>query len=275
MVLKTVRSVVIAKAQYSQYIKRELAERQSRELEKKVAERTHELHDKNKELQAAYKAMEEQSLSDQLTGLKNRHFLYKTIPVELASAARHYSRPIEKGQRTTPSADLIFYIIDLDYFKNINDEYGHNNGDVVLKRVAKALEGCCRTSDIIVRWGGEEFLIVSRLSPRGNAHEAAERIRQAVAETHIALNNGKIIQCTCSIGFSSFPFDINNPTILSMEQTLHIADHCLYIVKASGRNGWAGIVDGDITNISPQQLNNNLPELIEQQRFTLRTSQQK
>ena len=266
--------LIIAKAQYSQYKKREFAEKQSRELEKKVAERTHELHDKNTELQAAYKAMEEQSLSDQLTGLKNRHFLYKTIPVELASAARHYSHPIEQDQRATTSADLIFYIVDLDYFKNINDEYGHNNGDIVLKRVAKALEECCRTSDIIVRWGGEEFLIVSRSSPRCNAHETAERIRQTVADTHIALNNGKIIQCTCSIGFSSFPCDIKNPTILSMEQTLHIADHCLYIVKDSGRNGWSGIVDGDVTDISPQQLNNNMPELIEQQRFTLRTSQQ-
>ena len=263
---------VIAKAQYSQYRKRELAENQSRELEKKVTERTHELHDKNEELEAAYKAMEEQSLSDQLTGLKNRHFLYKTIPVELASATRYYTQTTETDNRACASADLIFYIIDLDYFKDVNDEYGHNNGDIVLKQIAKALKECCRKSDTIVRWGGEEFLIVSRLSHRSSAHEAAERIRQAVASTHIALNNGKVIQRTCSIGFASFPCDINNPTLLSMEQTLHIADHCLYTVKENGRNGWAGIVDGDIENASPKELTTNIPELITSQQLTLVSS---
>jgi diguanylate cyclase (GGDEF)-like protein len=255
---------IIAKAQYTQYRKRELAEAQSRELEKKVTERTHELNDKNDELRAAYKAMEEQSLSDQLTGLKNRHFLYKTIPVDLASATRYYTQHPEEDKRAAASADLIFYIIDLDYFKSVNDDYGHNNGDIVLKRIAKTLEECCRTSDIIVRWGGEEFLIVSRLSHRSTAHETAERIRQAVANAHIALNNGKVIQRTCSIGFASFPCDIHHPTILSMEQTLHIADHCLYTVKEQGRNGWAGIVDGDIENISPQALSNDIAELINQ-----------
>ena len=249
-----------------------LAEAQSRELEKKATERTHELHDKNEELEAAYKAMEEQSLSDQLTGLKNRHFLYKMIPSDLANAARYYSQAPETDKRATASADLIFYIIDLDYFKNVNDDYGHNNGDIVLKQIAKALEDCCRTSDVIVRWGGEEFLIVSRLSHRSNAHETAERIRQAVANTHIALNNGKVIQCTCSIGFASFPCDINNPTTLSMEQTLHIADHCLYTVKENNRNGWAGIVDANIEGASPKELNSNISELIANQSLTFVSS---
>ena len=251
---------MLAKLIYSQTQKRREAEAQSRALEIKVAERTQALKEKNTELEAAYQKMEEQSLSDQLTGLKNRRYLHNCLPADLAAAERHYSN----HHTSLPqfNHDIVFYLIDLDYFKSINDSHGHNNGDTVLKNIAQTLTDSCRASDIVARWGGEEFMVISRQTNRVAATENAERLRLAIENTQITLDSGEIIHCTCSIGFAAFPCDMHNPKAFNFEQTLHIADFCLYRVKHAGRNGWAGLLRCHIYDKSPKSFLQSLPELV-------------
>lgn len=251
---------LLAKLIYGQTQKRRAAEAQSRALEIKVAERTQALKEKNTELEAAYQKMEEQSLSDQLTGLKNRRYLHNCLPADMAAAERHYAN--HHSNLPQLNNDLVFYLIDLDYFKSINDTHGHNNGDNVLKAVAQALLDSCRASDIVARWGGEEFMVISRQTNRAAATETAERLRLAVEKTQIPLDDGEIIHCTCSIGFAAFPCDMHNPKAFNFEQTLHIADFCLYKVKHSGRNGWTGLLRCHIYDRSPKHFLQSLPELV-------------
>ena len=136
---------------------------------------------------------------------------------------------------------MIFFLVDLDHFKKINDVYGHPSGDLVLQKIAAVMLKTFRTSDMIVRWGGEEFLIVCRFMTRADASEMAERLRDAVARTVFESDRGESIQVTCSIGFAPFPFLPDDPEAFDWNSILQMADAALYFVKTNGRNGWAGI----------------------------------
>lgn len=229
---------VLAKAWHGQLAKRRFVEQQNRLLESRINERTQELKIKNQELQAAYKKVEQASYSDPLTGLHNRRFLYSTIIHDMAKVERSHSRRSSDGEPT----DLVFFLVDIDHFKSVNDQFGHASGDALLKELAQALTQLCRDQDLVIRWGGEEFLVVCRYVSRRDAAIIAERIRQAVACAAITLESGDLLQRTCSVGYSCYPFDPENPKALSLEQTIDLADGCLYYVKHHGRNGWAGIV---------------------------------
>jgi diguanylate cyclase (GGDEF)-like protein len=188
-------------------------------LERIVAART-------EELRVAYARIEEASLTDALTGLRNRRYLEQTIGPDLALAAR------------AEGDDLIFLLVDLDHFKSVNDTYGHDAGDAVLVQIAAILRAFFRTSDAVVRWGGEELLVVVRFVGRAHADELAEKLRHAVESHQFALPDGRTIERTCSIGAASWPFSRNAPDALTWQEILGIADAALYLVKESGRNGW-------------------------------------
>ena len=224
-----------------QHAKRRRTEKLNKLLEEKIAERTQELELKNDELKVAYSKMEEASYSDHLTGLKNRRFLYNAISLDVAKVDRRFHCKEPAESIASGENNLIFYLVDIDFFKAVNDQYGHANGDIVLKALADALEKVCRQSDMVLRWGGEEFLVVCRYAQRSFAIEMAERLRRAVALLEIPLENNQVVRRTCSIGYACYPFDIHNPKAASMEQTIDIADWCLYKVKHGGRNGWAGV----------------------------------
>ncbi len=219
---------------YHQYAKR-------KSLEAKISQRTKELELKNDELQIAYKVMQEASFSDPLTGLKNRRYFYNTIETDISKALRCHYLKNELKDTTAIDNNLIFYLIDIDHFKSVNDTYGHNNGDIVLKQIARVLVKFCRGSDLVIRWGGEEFLIVSRYVCREHASVLAEKIRTALANELFVLDSKEIIKRTCSIGYACFPFDVNSPDAINLEQTISIADWCLYRSKNNGRNRWTGI----------------------------------
>jgi diguanylate cyclase (GGDEF)-like protein len=135
-------------------------------------------------------------------------------------------------------------MVDLDDFKTINDSAGHAAGDAVLKALKDVLKACSRSSDIIVRWGGDEFLIVGRdLSGDGLA-ELSERIRTRVGGQVFEVGEGRVVRTTCSIGFACYPFFREQLDALSWEQVISVADRALYVAKASGRDAWVGFHPG-------------------------------
>jgi two-component system cell cycle response regulator len=179
------------------------------------------------------------SVTDTLTGLKNRRYTLLTIGGDIAAAERK-RRHAPVGVRAT-DADLVFLLIDLDRFKSVNDEFGHQAGDTVLAQVADALRESCRASDTIARWGGDEFLVLSRFTDRRTGSVLAERIRSAVEQRAFDLGDGRTIQRTCSVGFASYPFSTVHPMALTWEQVVAVADQALYQAKRSGANAWVGV----------------------------------
>ncbi len=232
---------------YSQH-KKVLDERKtSRSLEIKVAERTAELQHKNAELEDAYAQMEAISLSDPLTGLSNRRYLQKLMPADVAKVQREYDKKFPHRSPKSNLLDLTFFLLDVDHFKSVNDIHGHAAGDNLLVQLAELLTKICRQSDCVVRWGGEEFLIVSRFADRDEAPAMAERIRRTMDQHNFILPDGGQLTRTCSIGFACLPFLREHPTALSWEEVISIADHALYAAKKSGRNRSVGLASNAAT----------------------------
>ncbi|MGX5202876.1 ligand-binding sensor domain-containing protein [Aliikangiella sp. IMCC44632] len=202
------------------------------ELENEIKRHTQQLEVSNQKLHQAVQALEEISQTDQLTGLKNRRYLASQMPADLA----HFQRQLTAEQ---PGEKMVFAIADIDHFKNINDTYGHKAGDDVLHKFAAVIKGQIREGDYAVRWGGEEFIIVFRPMPSKMTTVIIERIRAAIEATEFAIDGGKVISLTCSIGFVSYPFFSDDISKLSWEHTVELADHALYLTKENGRNGWA------------------------------------
>jgi diguanylate cyclase (GGDEF)-like protein len=162
--------------------------------------------------------MKQSSLTDQLTGLYNRRYLEEILEKIAASTLRENSM-------------LGVLMIDVDYFKKVNDTYGHDAGDMVLKQLSHVLTANVRESDFVVRFGGEEFIIIlQNIKEEKGVLQAAEKIRQSFEETKIAVG-GKTLQKTISIGVAIFP----NHTAKIWE-SIKFADMALYEAKRTGRN---------------------------------------
>lgn len=209
-------------------------------LEQRISERTAELEQVNSLLQLQSQAIEEASLTDPLTGLKNRRFFTQHIDADTALAQRHYLNNFA-APNELKNADLIFFLIDIDHFKLINDKWGHASGDTVLIEMHHRLQRVFRESDYIVRWGGEEFLAVARGTSRYKAMELAERICQSVSQEPMPITTDQIHTVTCSIGYAAYPFFTDQPSSLNWTETLALADAALFSAKQSGRNTWVGL----------------------------------
>jgi diguanylate cyclase (GGDEF)-like protein len=199
-------------------------------LEIEVAQRTAEL--------------EASSLTDPLTGMRNRRFLTRQIPLDVLQVLRRQAeyrrRPESSG--APADVDLVFFLIDIDHFKRVNDEHGHAAGDAVLVQMHDRLLQAFRQGDHLVRWGGEEFLIAARNIARDRAAELAERARSVVVDTPFVLDDGRLLTCSCSVGFAAYPLAPDWPTALDWAAVVGLADAALYAVKRSGRNGWMGLL---------------------------------
>ena len=211
--------------------------RRQQALEDRVAERTTALVAATEQLRTQSLALEQASLTDPLTGLRNRRQLAQAIEADLALARRRWHHGVEND---TPG--LVFFLIDIDHFKQVNDDYGHAAGDAVLAQMRGRLQQVFRDSDLLVRWGGEEFLVVARECAREHAPEVAERLRAVIAETPFDFGDGQTLQRSCSIGFAAFPLAPACPEALDWETTVGLADTALLAVKRSGRNGWMGLL---------------------------------
>ena len=210
-------------------------EARNRDLEGQVATRTRALADANEILRQL-------TVTDPLTGLKNRRFLDLTIQDDLAKVHRDY-QTLARGQaqRMVVNVDMVFLMVDLDHFKDVNDTYGHAVGDVLLQQIRDRLLEAVRNSDTVVRWGGEEFLVVTRYTDRAQGAIVAERILDLIRSRPYDLGNGVQITKTCSLGFCPYPMMMDHPDALTWHQIVAIADHCLYAAKLSGRDGWVGM----------------------------------
>lgn len=234
----------------------------TRNLDKKVAERTAELNKSNAvlkqaqhELEVAYQKLEEASLTDPLTGLHNRRFLNKSLAADIAIVERSYNdwgrtQADAVMKLTQPlEQDLMFMLLDIDLFKSVNDTYGHAAGDKLLEQLSQLLKTILRESDYLVRWGGEEFLIVVRYCTREEVPELAERIRQKVEQFEFDIGKGQKISKTCSIGMAAYPFYRAQPAALTWEQVIDTADRALYLAKHHGRNCWVNVTAASVSDM--------------------------
>jgi len=214
-------------------------EEYSQRLEKEVEARTEQLTDRNQQLKLLNQALQESSLSDPLTGLRNRRFVFEEVTRDLDVARRRIDDR-NQGFDQADSIDLIFMMIDLDNFKPINDTYGHAAGDEMLLQVRDVLLKTCRRSDFVIRWGGDEFLVIAKQARQAESEALAERIRRTIAETSFTLGDGQTARTTCSIGFAAYPLFKAALDESSLDQIIALSDNLMYEAKKK-RNAWAGM----------------------------------
>jgi diguanylate cyclase (GGDEF)-like protein len=194
----------------------------------------------NRALGDLNRQLHEHAMTDSLTGLKNRRHFGNQIGAHIAASDRAHGL---SGDRRPPSADILFFLIDLDYFKQVNDLHGHPAGDAVLVQAALRLQSVMRAEDELIRWGGEEFLLVTRGTSRENAVAVAERIRCSIASVPFTLANGVELQKSCSVGFAPYPLVPGGGSEFGWESVIELADQALFIAKTEGRNRWIGVVE--------------------------------
>jgi diguanylate cyclase (GGDEF)-like protein len=215
-------------------------EQYSLRLEAAVRDRTEKLAASNRQLKELNRTLQETSLTDPLTGLRNRRFVFDEVSRDL-EVIRRKMMSDQEGLDPNEATDLVFMMIDLDNFKPINDTYGHAAGDQMLLEVRDVLLSTCRTSDFVIRWGGDEFVVIARQARPGESERLAERIRTRIAEHSFALGDGQIVRTTCSIGFTAYPLFKGRTDASSMDQILGLADGLMYEAKKM-RNAWAGML---------------------------------
>lgn len=202
------------------------------------------LLERNLQLSEAYAQIREMSFTDPLTGLKNRRYFTEAIASAIAECKRAHSPSVfgklHADECTATGHDILFFLLDLDHFKSINDTFGHAAGDAVLVELARRLKSVTRDSDHLVRWGGEEVLVATARADRIEAQSVAERLRAAVGERPFDVGNGKQIGVTVSVGFAVFPPSPETAHSASWESVVETADKHLYAAKRGGRNRCVG-----------------------------------
>ncbi len=197
------------------------------------------------ELQRKNLELQEISFTDPLTGAWNRRYLEEILTAEAGQVLRNYERARGNEIRKLDHRDLIFLMVDVDFFKQVNDVHGHPAGDRLLRLVAERLGRVVRKSDVLVRWGGEEFLIMSRSADPAGTPAFCERILDIMASETFDLGHGIQIRKTCSVGWASFPWSRGAYGAVCAEEVIELADTALYRAKAAGRNQGAGILPAD------------------------------
>ncbi|HLO94596.1 MAG TPA: GGDEF domain-containing protein, partial [Burkholderiaceae bacterium] len=186
----------------------------------------------NMALQSTNERLKVQSERDPLTGLANR---------------RHFQAAIRQREEQDQLRGSVF-LIDIDHFKRINDQYGHAAGDTVLVEVSRRLRQALREEDLIVRWGGEEFLIVIKSSDPVFAQHLGQRLLEAIGGQPVT-HERHTVPVTASIGFASLPVEPHGVS-LHWERAIDMVDTLMYMAKAHGRNKayglqWADAPDSD------------------------------
>lgn len=177
-----------------------------------------ELQQRDRQLQEALHRLNQMAATDQLTGLPNRRYLWEALGAELMRSRR----------KQTPLAVML---LDIDHFKDFNDRWGHEAGDLVLKNVTYAIRAVVRGSDIVARHGGEEFVVVLPEADRDIALARAEAVRREIAGLQLTYGGRSLGNITASIGIA-----LSRELHETPEGMVRIADLAMYEAKQSGRN---------------------------------------
>jgi diguanylate cyclase (GGDEF)-like protein len=188
------------------------------QLQEELAADRDQLAHYSAELSSANERLQQQALTDALTGLPNRRFAMDRVAQEWALSQR--------GERT-----LSCLMIDVDHFKRINDNFGHQVGDEALRLIADTLRQSARAQDVVCRYGGEEFMVICPDTKLADAFKCAERMRLSVESKKLKLQGGTELKMTISIGVAE-----KVEPIASVEKLLVRADNNLYAAKEAGRN---------------------------------------
>jgi len=208
-----------------------------------------ELQQKNLELQQV-------SFTDSLTGVWNRRYLDETLAADAGQVLRTYFGAQESAIAKIGHRDLIFIMVDVDFFKRVNDDHGHGVGDELLQKITERLSKVMRKSDVLVRWGGEEFLVMNRSADCSGTPVFCSRILEAMSLEPFNLSNGSItVHKTCSIGWAPFPWCNNAVEAICAEEVIELADRALYFAKSLGRNQSVGFLPSDEAITSPERIN--------------------
>jgi diguanylate cyclase (GGDEF)-like protein len=186
----------------------------------------------NAQLQVKNLELKQQSVRDPLTGLFNRRHFQEFMRGFVAN---------EKRGAGTSGEELVgaLFLLDVDHFKHINDGHGHAAGDAVLKMISTALGDILRETDMIVRWGGEEFLAFLPAIPRSGLDEVARRVLTGIAGCTIEYQ-GQSLAANVSIGYAPFPL-MPGGVPMPWERAVNLVDMALYLAKSHGRNRAYGV----------------------------------
>ncbi len=176
--------------------------------------------DLQSELIAARERLRIEASTDTLTGLSNRNAILKVMHRDALRAQRE-------------GTHLAVALLDIDHFKKVNDTFGHKAGDHVLRHVAESMHGLLRPYDALARWGGEEFLLFLPNCSRADALHVADRLRMAVAASHVPVASNQSVRVTCSLGVAAWEGGLEP---LAIEGLIEVADAALYRAKANGRD---------------------------------------
>lgn len=206
------------------------------------------------ELQRKNMELQEVSFTDVLTSIWNRRYLEEILIAEAGQVLRNYQRARGGDIRKMDHRDLVFIMVDMDFFKEVNDVHGHPAGDRLLQLVAQRLATVVRKSDVLVRWGGEEFLIMSRSTDPAGTPAFCSRVLEVVGSEPFDLGHGIVVKKTCSIGWASYPWCRRAYEAICAEESIALADAALYRAKAFGRNQGVGILPADAAIKNPHEV---------------------
>ncbi len=221
---------------------------QVKEAERRRAEEFEELakalETKTNELIIANEKLQQTAITDALTGLYNRHYIEHRIKEDIAEIQRKfYGKNLLERFPDTDNDFLGLIMIDIDKFKEINDIYGHDSGDLVLYQFARVLTKGVRALDSVVRWGGEEFLVIIRRVNFKIMEWVVERITKMVRANEFVISGDRKLNLSCSAGFCCYPF--YSISRFSWVDVVNIADSALLLAKKKGRNIAIGVKEGD------------------------------
>jgi diguanylate cyclase (GGDEF)-like protein len=193
----------------------------------KLTENNSKLQEQAVELRRMNEELKQIAVTDPLTGLYNRRYFDRVVQTDLALSVRH-------GDINSILA------VDVDHFKHINDQHGHKTGDTVLVDLARVLGTNLRRTDLVCRFGGEEFIVLCRRTDQEESRRLGEKLRRAVAEHVFLALDGSRIGVTISVGAATFP---DGKSGLPVEDYIHRADLAMYHSKSTGRNRVTHFVD--------------------------------
>lgn len=242
-------------------------------LKDELENKEHSLRWHSLELQRKNLELQQISFTDSLTGVWNRRYMEEILTAEAEQVLRNYQRARGGDVRKMDHRDLVFIMVDMDFFKEVNDLHGHPAGDRLLQLVAQRLTTVVRKSDVLVRWGGEEFLIMSRSTDPSGTPAFCRRVLEIMASEPFDLGHGILVRKTCSIGWAAYPWCRDTYEALCAEESIALADAALYRAKSRGRNQAIGIVPSStagqdpsaIELISVREINSPLAETVSTQ----------